>query len=100
MTQVRPHLIANGSLKKYFAGAPAPGQTSRFSMTQLSKPRLRIAPRAVSRTARIAMLIAVGMWLIAICLTGFLLPPSSAAADESPGPAETVVRQMIDSIRK
>jgi len=64
-------------------------------MTQLSKPRLRIAPLAASKTARIAMLIVVGMWLIAI-----LLPPSAAAADESPGPAETVIRQMIDSIRK
>ena len=64
-------------------------------MTQLSKPRLRIAPLAASKTVRIAMLIAVGMWLIAI-----LLPPPAAAADERPGPAETVVRQMIDSIRK
>jgi phospholipid transport system substrate-binding protein len=37
----------------------------------------------------------VGIWLISI-----LLPPSSTAANESPRPAEAVVRQMIDSIRK
>jgi ABC-type transporter MlaC component len=64
-------------------------------MTQLSKPRLRIAPLAVSKTARIAMLVVVGIWLISI-----LLPPPSTAANENPRPAETVVRQMIDSIRK
>jgi len=29
-----------------------------------------------------------------------LLPPSATAANENPPPAETVVRQMIDSIRK
>jgi phospholipid transport system substrate-binding protein len=63
-------------------------------MTQLNKPRLRIAPLARSKAARIAMLIVVGIWLIAI------LPLSAASATENPRPAEAVVRQMIDSIRK
>jgi len=48
------------------------------------------------------------MWLIALCLIGFLLPPPATAANENPAaatnenprPAEAVVRQMIDSIRK
>ena len=64
-------------------------------MTQVSKPRLRIAPLGAAKAAHIAMLVVVGMWL-----TTFLLPPSAAATDESPKPPETVVRQMIDSIRK
>lgn len=64
-------------------------------MTQVSKPRLRIAPLAEAKIARIAILVVVGMWLIT-----FLLPPSAAAAGESASPAEAVVRQMIDSIRK
>ena len=64
-------------------------------MTQLSKPRLRIAPLADAGTTRIAMLAVVGMWL-----TTFLLPPSAASATENARPAEAVVRQMIDSIRK
>ena len=64
-------------------------------MTDVSKPRLRIAPPPASTPVRIAMLVLVGMWLNAI-----LLPPSSTAADTNPGTAETVVRQMIDSIRK
>jgi ABC-type transporter MlaC component len=64
-------------------------------MTQASKPFLRIAQAAASKTARTAMLVMVGMWLISI-----LLPPPSTAANENPKPAEAVVRQMIDSIRK
>ena len=40
------------------------------------------------------MLIVVGIWLITI------LPVSAASATENPRPAEAVVRQMIDSIRK
>jgi phospholipid transport system substrate-binding protein len=63
-------------------------------MTQVSKPRLRIAPLAAAKTARIAMLIVVGIWLITV------LPLSAASATENPRPAEAVVRQMIDSIRK
>ena len=64
-------------------------------MTQVSKPRLRIASLTAAKTARIAMLVVVGMWL-----TTFFLTPSAAAADKSNTAAETVVRQMIDSIRK
>ena len=45
--------------------------------------------------ARIAMLVMVGVWLISI-----FLPPSATAANDNPAPAEAVVRQMIDSIRK
>ena len=63
-------------------------------MTQVSKPRLRIAPLAGSKAAHIAMRIVVGIWLITI------LPLSAASATENPRPAEAVVRQMIDSIRK
>ena len=63
-------------------------------MTQVSKPRLQIAPLAVSETARIAILVVVGIWLITV------LPLSAASATENPRPAEAVVRQMIDSIRK
>ena len=63
-------------------------------MTQVSKPRLQIAPLAVSKTARIAILVVVGIWLITV------LPLSAASTTENPRPAEAVVRQMIDSIRK
>jgi phospholipid transport system substrate-binding protein len=63
-------------------------------MTHVSKPRLRIAPLAAAKTARIAMLVVVGIWLITV------LPLSAASATENPRPAEAVVRQMIDSIRK
>jgi phospholipid transport system substrate-binding protein len=63
-------------------------------MTQVSKPRLQIAPLASSKAARIAILVVVGIWLITI------LPLSAASATENPRPAEAVVRQMIDSIRK
>jgi ABC-type transporter MlaC component len=64
-------------------------------MTQASKPLLRSAPPA-PMPAHVAMLVVVGIWLIAI----LLLPASATASTENPGPAETVVRQMIDSIRK
>lgn len=68
-------------------------------MTQASKPvfrivtLLRIAPPA-SIPTYLAILVVLGVWLITI------LPPSSTAANENPRPAEAVVRQMIDSIRK
>src|SRR6266852_8447473 len=65
------------------------------SMTKVSKPRLRIAPPPASTPVHIAILVVVGMWFNAI-----LLPPSATAASENPRPAEAVVRQMIDSIRK
>jgi phospholipid transport system substrate-binding protein len=71
-------------------------------MTQASKPVffrivtvLRIAPPAASMPAYVAILAVVGIWLISI-----LFLPSATAANENPKPAETVVRQMIDSIRK
>jgi phospholipid transport system substrate-binding protein len=63
-------------------------------MIQVSKPRLQIAPLAVSKAARIAIMVVVGIWLITV------LPLSAASATENPRPAEAVVRQMIDSIRK
>jgi ABC-type transporter MlaC component len=63
-------------------------------MTQVSKPRLRIAPPAVSNATRMAIMVVVGIWLITV------LPLSAASATENPRPAEAVVRQMIDSIRK
>jgi ABC-type transporter MlaC component len=77
-------------------------------MTHLSKPRLRIAPPPIPQPAYFAMLVAIGMGLIALCLIGFFLPPPAtatnenpaAATNENPRPAEAVVRQMIDSIRK
>ena len=46
------------------------------------------------------MLIMVGIWLIALCVIAFLLPSSATAAYENRAAPETVVRQMIDSIRK
>ncbi len=46
------------------------------------------------------MLVVIRMWLIALCLIGFFLPPRATAANKNPTPAEAVVRQMIDSIRK
>jgi ABC-type transporter MlaC component len=69
-------------------------------MTHVSKPRMRIAPPPTPLPAYFAMLVVIGMWLIAFCLIGFLLPPPATAANENPIPAEAVVRQMIDSIRK
>ena len=70
-------------------------------MTEASKPFWRIAP--ASTPIHIAILVVVGIWLNAI-----LLPPQPTAANENPaagtghnpGPAEAVVRQIIDSIRK
>jgi len=64
-------------------------------MTQASKPLLRMAPIPAAKPTYTAMLVVVGIWLISI-----LLPPSITAANENPAAAETVVRQMIDSIRK
>ena len=64
-------------------------------MTDVSKPRLRIASPSASTPVRVAISVVVGVWLNVI-----LLPPSATAANENPPPAETVVRQMIDSIRK
>lgn len=63
-------------------------------MTQVNKPPLRIAPLPGQSPIYLAMLVLVAIWVIAI------LPPSATSATENPGPAETVVRQMIDSIRK
>jgi len=64
-------------------------------MTQAGKPFWRIAPPPASTPIHIAILVVVGIWLNAI-----LLPPVATAANENPAAAETVVRQMIDSIRK
>jgi ABC-type transporter MlaC component len=70
-------------------------------MTDVSKPRLRIAPPPASTPVRIAMLVLVGMWLMSI-----LLPPSSTAGNEKLSdhydstPGTTVVRQLIACIRK
>jgi phospholipid transport system substrate-binding protein len=64
-------------------------------MTQAGKPFWRIAPPPASTPIHIAILVVVGIWLNAI-----LLPPAATAANENPAAAETVVRQMIDSIRK
>jgi phospholipid transport system substrate-binding protein len=64
-------------------------------MTQAGKPFWRIAPPPASTPIRIAILVVVGIWLNSI-----LLPPSATAANEDPAAAETVVRHMIDLIRK
>jgi phospholipid transport system substrate-binding protein len=64
-------------------------------MTQAGKPFWRIAPPPASTPIHIAILVVVGIWLNAI-----LVPPAATAANENPAAAETVVRQMIDSIRK
>ncbi len=64
-------------------------------MTNPGKPVLRIAATAVT-TASIAMLVIgiwVGFWIVAML-------PSPALANDNPGPAEIVVRQMLDSIGK
>jgi phospholipid transport system substrate-binding protein len=63
-------------------------------MTQVSKPFLEIAPPPAPRPTRISIVVVVGIWLVTI------LPLSAASAIENPRPAEAVVRQMIESIRK
>jgi ABC-type transporter MlaC component len=69
-------------------------------MTQAGKPFWRIAPPPASTPIHITILVVVGIWLNALSLISILSPPSAAAANENPAAAETVVRQMIDSIRK
>lgn len=61
-------------------------------MAHVGKPVLRIAAPALT-SAYIAALV-IGIWLIA------MRPCIAADADGNSGPAEIVVRQMIDSIRK
>ena len=61
-------------------------------MAHQGKPILRIV--ATASTPRYAAMLVLGIWLMA------MLSPLAAAANENPGPAEIVVRQMIDSIRK